>query len=106
VACLQALSKRIHYGKFVAESKYQEAPHIYDGLIAAQDAEGIDREITHGAVEEKLFERVSAKSESHSSLLLQENLADVFTDAVTGIYRTFIVPLTKVVEVDYLLQRQ
>ncbi|KAF1859869.1 hypothetical protein Lal_00028052 [Lupinus albus] len=34
--CLQALSKRIHYGKFVAEAKFQAAPDAYKPAIMAQ----------------------------------------------------------------------
>jgi hypothetical protein len=33
---LQALSKRIHYGKFVAEAKFQESPEAYTPAIIAQ----------------------------------------------------------------------
>ncbi|XP_065861048.1 chorismate mutase 3, chloroplastic-like isoform X3 [Euphorbia lathyris] len=34
--CLQALSRRIHYGKFVAEAKFQESPSDYEAAIALQ----------------------------------------------------------------------
>jgi hypothetical protein len=33
---VQALSKRIHYGKFVAEAKFQESPENYMPAIIAQ----------------------------------------------------------------------
>lgn len=33
---MQALSRRIHYGKFVAEVKYQDAPDDYSPAIRAQ----------------------------------------------------------------------
>lgn len=33
---LQALSKRIHYGKFVAEAKFQASPDAYEAAIKAQ----------------------------------------------------------------------
>lgn len=33
---LQALSKRIHYGKFVAEAKFQASPDAYKAAIRAQ----------------------------------------------------------------------
>lgn len=33
---VQALSKRIHYGKFVAEAKFREAPDVYEPAIRAQ----------------------------------------------------------------------
>ena len=33
---MQVLSKRIHYGKFVAEAKFQESPAAYEDAIRAQ----------------------------------------------------------------------
>lgn len=105
VACLQALSKRTHYGKFVAESKYQDSPAVYDALAAAGDAAGVAREITDSQVEARLFDRVYAKAGSYSGMLLEAERARAFPETVLGVYRDFIVPLTKQVEVAYLLQR-
>ncbi|XP_074381198.1 chorismate mutase 1, chloroplastic-like isoform X2 [Apium graveolens] len=34
--CLQALSKRIHYGKFVAEAKFRASPDAYETAIKEQ----------------------------------------------------------------------
>lgn len=34
--CLQVLSKRIHYGKFVAEAKFRASPDDYEAAIRAQ----------------------------------------------------------------------
>eukprot|EP00268_Persea_americana_P053058 TRINITY_DN5985_c1_g1_i1.p1 TRINITY_DN5985_c1_g1~~TRINITY_DN5985_c1_g1_i1.p1 ORF type:complete len:213 (-),score=48.26 TRINITY_DN5985_c1_g1_i1:1602-2240(-) len=36
LTCLQALSRRIHYGLFVAEVKYRDAPRDYGPAIRAQ----------------------------------------------------------------------
>ncbi|KAG6708614.1 hypothetical protein I3842_06G089900 [Carya illinoinensis] len=36
--CLQALSKRIHYGKFVAEAKFLESPAVYEAAIRVQES--------------------------------------------------------------------
>lgn len=33
---LQALSRRIHYGKYVAEAKFQASPNDYKAAIIAQ----------------------------------------------------------------------
>ena len=33
---LQAISRRIHYGKFVAEVKFRDSPQEYEPLIRAQ----------------------------------------------------------------------
>lgn len=103
VACLQALSKRIHYGKFVAESKYQGDPELFNALITAENHQALNGEITDEAVEEALFQRVAQKAGSYSGMFLEPRLAREFQDTVTNIYREIIVPLTKRVEVDYLL---
>ena len=52
--CVQALSKRIHYGKFVAEAKFRAAERQYTALIKASDAEGIMDALTDRAVELKV----------------------------------------------------
>ena len=104
VACLQALSKRIHYGKFVAESKYRSSPELYDRLIANHDYAAVGREITDDAVEARLFERVGVKAGSYSSMLPDQELARAFPETLIWLYREFVVPLTKKVEVDYLFQ--
>lgn len=54
VLCLQALSQRVHYGKFVAEVKFQEQRDLYTRLILEQDAEGIMTTLTDAAVEKKV----------------------------------------------------
>ena len=46
VACLQALSRRIHFGKFVAESKFQAETERFVKLIRGEDRAGIDKAIT------------------------------------------------------------
>ncbi|GKT93011.1 chorismate mutase [Colletotrichum tofieldiae] len=61
IACLQALSRRIHFGKFVAESKFQSDPEKYTKLIKAEDREGIADAITNAAVEKKVLERLRLK---------------------------------------------
>merc|ERR1740138_181660 len=41
IAVLQHLSRRIHYGKFVAESRFLSEREHFDLLIKMQDANGI-----------------------------------------------------------------
>ena len=50
----QALSKRIHYGKFVAEAKFRRQTEKYTQLIQAQDGDGIMDLLTDRAVELKV----------------------------------------------------
>ena len=54
VLCLQALSKRIHYGKFVAEAKFRANPEKYQQLIKDRDQEAIMRTLTDQDVENKV----------------------------------------------------
>ena len=53
-AFCQALSKRIHYGKFVAEAKFRAQPEEYGALIRQRDAAGLMRLLTDEAVEAKV----------------------------------------------------
>ena len=55
VMILQALSKRIHYGKFVAEAKFQGQREQYTALIRSNDAAGIMDLLTDRAVELKVW---------------------------------------------------
>lgn len=47
----QALSKRIHYGKFVAEAKFKARPDEYSSLIRRGDVDGIMKLLTDERVE-------------------------------------------------------
>lgn len=112
VACLQALSKRVHYGKFVAEAKFQEDPAAYTALVRAGDREGIWEALTNSAVEEVLLRRVRRKAMAYGGDVRDvpvegagEGKYKVDPTAIADIYREIIIPLTKKVEVDYLMQR-
>ena len=50
---LQALSKRVHYGKFVAEAKFLEQREEYTELIRRQDSNAIMDLLTNAAVEKQ-----------------------------------------------------
>ncbi|CAM1511278.1 Fc.00g087910.m01.CDS01 [Cosmosporella sp. VM-42] len=65
IACLQALSRRIHFGKFVAESKFRSDKEMYIRLIKAEDREGIADSITNAAVEKKVLERLRLKAATY-----------------------------------------
>jgi chorismate mutase len=108
VSCLQALSRRIHFGKFVAESKFQSEPERFVALIKAHDTKGIDDAITNAAVEKQVLERLRLKAKAYGqdpnfSGEGGEHKVDV--DAVVAMYKDHVIPLTKIVEVDYLMQR-
>lgn len=89
VSCLQALSRRIHFGKFVAESKFLKEPERFVKLIKAEDRQGIDEAITDAKVEKKVLERLRLKAKTYgtdpeSGL---DSTAKVDADAVMAMYK-------------------
>lgn len=107
VACLQALSRRIHFGKFVAESKFQKETERFVALIKAEDRKGIDEAITDAKVEKKVLERLRLKAKTYGTdpSVAAEGLVKIDADAVEAMYKDYVIPLTKEVEVEYLMQR-
>ncbi|XP_010555459.1 PREDICTED: chorismate mutase 2 isoform X2 [Tarenaya hassleriana] len=112
LACLQALSRRIHYGKFVAEVKFRDAPQDYEPAIRAQDKEALMKLLTFEKVEETVKQRVQKKAETFGQ---EVNLSEtdqnsgkkykVDPSVVSRIYGEWVIPLTKDVQVMYLLRR-
>jgi len=110
VNVLHALSRRIHFGKFVAESKFQKETDRFIKLIKAKDRAGIDAAITDAKVEQKVLERLRLKAKTYGtdpSLTANGTGSDekINSDAVVKMYARVVIPLTKVVEVEYLMQR-
>jgi chorismate mutase len=107
VACLQALSLRIHFGKWVAESKFRTETELFTRLIREGDRKGIGRAITNAAVEKKVLERLGLKARTYGTDPSDgvEGPVKINADAVVAMYKDFVIPLTKEVEVEYLMQR-
>ncbi|KAF8009741.1 hypothetical protein BT93_J0665 [Corymbia citriodora subsp. variegata] len=103
LACLQALSRRIHYGKFVAEVKFKDAPQEYESPIRSQDRDALMKLL-----------RVKKRVAKKTMLFGQEvSLGDNYDEkklkidpaVVSRLYEEWVMPLTKLVEVEYLLRR-
>ncbi|KAB2002634.1 hypothetical protein ES319_D11G078900v1 [Gossypium barbadense] len=110
--CLQALSKRIHYGKFVAECKYQASPDAYKAAISEQDRDWLMKLLTYPLVEESIKKRVEMKARTYGQVVLDNmNMKDgdpvykINPSLVADLYGDWIMPLTKEVQVEYLLRR-
>jgi chorismate mutase len=65
--CLQALSRRVHFGKFVAEAKFRQETERFVALIKAKDKAGIDEAITDVKVERKVLERLRLKAKTYGT---------------------------------------
>lgn len=143
IVVLQALSRRVHYGKFVAESKYQSDPEGYQKLVDDGDAKGVMELLTNSAVEARVLRRAKIKAATYGreplmTQLPEQKAAECGGDVsfvaaaaasavatamesleesrnklqgkidpatIETIYRDFIIPLTKDIEVAYLFLR-
>ena len=105
---LQALSRRIHYGKFVAESKFRSDEQRYRTLVDNGDAEGVLVLLTNQAVEDRVLERSKIKAKTYGRDPGDEAPKidqKVRPDEIKAVYREMVIPFTKRVEVDYLFLR-
>lgn len=116
ISALQALSRRIHYGKYVAEAKFQKSREKFTALILAKNAKGLMDELTDVKVEDAVVARVLAKASRYGTDGTDVNStvnADgthvsaykVRPEVVAKLYRDYLIPLNKDVQVEYLLQR-
>lgn len=89
VALLQALSRRIHFGKFVAESKFQQETERFVNLIRTADRAGIDAAITNEKVEKKVLERLRLKAKTYGTdpSIDQGGEGKINLDAVVEMYK-------------------
>ncbi|KAJ7525415.1 hypothetical protein O6H91_17G049900 [Diphasiastrum complanatum] len=110
VLCLQALSKRIHYGKFVAEAKFRDSPALFEPIIRGQDRETLMRLVTFESVEASVQRRVEMKAKMYGQEIdpdgRRRNLQyKIDPQLVAHSYGEWVMPLTKRVQVEYLLRR-
>ncbi|KAL6556568.1 chorismate mutase [Orobanche gracilis] len=107
--CLQVLSRRIHYGKFVAEAKFISAPQNYTRAIKAEDKDALTRFLTVRSLEDVIKKRVERKATIFGQDVdNQEGIKTKYKvkpSVVSSLYNDWVIPLTKSVEVEYLLQR-
>ncbi|KAJ6585031.1 chorismate mutase [Mycena capillaripes] len=117
VEVLQSISKRVHYGKFVSESKFQENPAAFIPHILERNRAALDALITKPEVERKLLQRLQKKAATYAQDFAPDGeikknvdgnvdvLGKIDVEGVVDLYESFIIPLTKEIEVDYLLHR-
>lgn len=108
LTCLQALSRRIHYGMFVAEVKYRDAPQDYGPAIRAKDRGALMNLLTFESVEEMVKKRVEKKTSvfgQEVSLNGSDGKYKIDPSVVSRLYGEWVMPMTKLVQVEYLLRR-
>lgn len=109
IDALQSLSRRIHFGMFVAEAKFRNEREKYTKLIKNKDVQGISEAITNSAVEQKILKRLLEKAKAYGmdpTLKFTQHIeSKVKPEVVVNIYKDYVIPLTKKVEIDYLMRR-
>jgi len=115
VHCVQTMATRIYYGLFVAESKFRTEREKASALIKAEDREGLMAFITKPEVEARNIQRVILKARTFSqdiavdssgkAIQTDEPKYKVNPEFIGDVFRDFIMPLTRDVEVEYLLKR-
>lgn len=108
---LQALSKRVHYGKFVSESKFRSSPMLFIEPIRTKDRNALAALITKPEVEKRLLHRVRNKARLYGQDVDadgrplaapadgEEGMGKIDVESVVALYEHHIIPLTKEVEV-------
>uniref|UniRef100_A0A0E0ICJ5 Chorismate mutase n=1 Tax=Oryza nivara TaxID=4536 RepID=A0A0E0ICJ5_ORYNI len=117
LVCLQALSRRINYGRYVAEVKFIGDQQNYTTLIRNKDTDALMKLLTSEAQEDVVKRRVQKKAmvfgqnvtldgpvETGNSNSSQTSFK-VDPSLVYKLYDKWVIPLTKQVEVEYLLHR-
>jgi len=106
IVAMQALSRRIHYGKFVAESKFLSDPEKYTELVKDGKVCEIVDLLTNVEVERRVLRRAYVKASTFGQDITGVSEGyKVEPKLIADIYRDMIIPLTKDVEVRYLFHR-
>lgn len=106
VAVLRALSKRIHYGKLVAESKYRTDEKAFRKVISSGDRDTLYNFITHEEVENRVLDRIAAKAYTYTAEITEASSTPCLEPAsIVDVYSKWIIPMNKRVQVEYLLNR-
>lgn len=98
---------------FVSESKFRSEPAAFIPHIHSKNRDALAGLITKPAVEAALLVRLAEKAKVYgqdmdrpgASHQEREKERKIEVEEVVRIYKTFVIPLTKEVEVDYLITR-
>ena len=107
VTAMQSISRRIHYGKYVAESKYLSDPDTYTKLVSNNNVQGVLDLLTNVEVERNVLRRAYKKASTYGQDIGGNRGGEKLIEPslIADIYRDMIIPLTKDVEIRYLYHR-
>lgn len=93
-------------GKFVSESKFVDNPAAFIPHILKPDRQALEALITKPEVERRLLLRLQKKAATYAQDIaadgeLSVNGLKIDVDGVVDLYESYIIPLTKEVEVSW-----
>lgn len=92
------ISERMQLGICVAKAKFQTNPELYRTLAAENNSEEINKQLTNNEIEQKILLRVEDKTKRFNSVNPAFN-----PHAAVSFFKDCIIPLTKEIELEYLL---
>ncbi|KAH1261112.1 Chorismate mutase 3, chloroplastic [Glycine max] len=106
ILCLQTISKRIHYGKFVAEAKFQDAPHEYEAAIKARDRKLLLELLTYETVDKFVKKRVEIMAQQYAAVekigetgYIPNSVYRINPSLIADLYGDWVMPLAKEVQI-------
>lgn len=95
---LSHISQRMQLGICVAKAKFQTEPELYRKLAAENNIKEINKQLTNSEVEQKILLRVEEKTKQCGFV------NPLFKpQAAVSFFKDCIIPLTKEIELEYLL---
>lgn len=106
IRALRSIAQRIHYGAlYVAEAKFRKNPTEFQ-IYAQNNEQGKIKDLlTRPDVEMRIIERVQTKATHIQEISNSHVRRIVAPEILASFYSSVVIPLTKVGEVAYLLQR-
>lgn len=102
--CIKALLLRLRFAVRVAESKINGPDAPLRAAAISGDAAGLNRCITHAAVEQAVMDRVRGYANDFARRRhLSGDLAERLASALVLVYRDWLIPLSRDVQVAWLI---
>ena len=95
---LSLVTERLLLGISVAQAKFQAKPELYKKLANDNDIKEINNQLTNAEVEQKILVRIKEKAARFNFVN-----PDFNPEVAVSFYRDCIIPLTKEIELAYLL---
>jgi len=95
-ACLDALARRLGLSVHVATRKREAIPETLHAAIKSGEATQVEEAITHPAVEVEVLARIRAQA-------LAEEADEVTINQIAALYKDWIIPLSRKIQVHGLL---